>query len=201
MEKHLASCHCCGLIQSIPPISETAEHYVLACARCNSQLKHTSAHRNRLTQALTLSAMVFYIPAMTLPMLHIERLGHASADSLLSGVATLLARGHWLVGVVVLLFSIVLPPLKLIALAILSSRSMLLRHSHKAVIYQLVEFFGRWGMLDVMLVAVLVAFVKLGDLVEIQPGNGLIAFTALVVCSLLASFAFNPRLMWMEQDH
>jgi paraquat-inducible protein A len=59
-----------------------------------------------------------------------------------------------------------------------------------------VEFLGRWSMLDVMLVAILVAFVKLGDLVNIQPGNGLIAFSALVLCSLLASFAFNPKLMW-----
>jgi paraquat-inducible protein A len=199
-QQALCSCHCCGLIQILPvvPVGSSA-----VCRRCHSLLQYGSSHRNRLTQALTLAALTFYIPAMILPMLHIERLGHTSASSLLGGVNTLWTQGYWLIAAVVLLFSILLPPLKLVALGLLSWRPIILRHRHKALVYQLVEFLGRWSMLDVMLVAVLVAFVKLGDLVKIQPGNGLIAFTALVVCSLLASFAFNPKLMWQDpySDH
>jgi paraquat-inducible protein A len=130
-------------------------------------------------------------------MLYIERLGHASESSLLGGVISLWSQGHWLISSIVLLFSVLLPPLKLIALALLSWRPVALQHFHKALLYRAVEFLGRWSMLDVMLVAILVAFVKLGDLVNIWPGNGLIAFIALVLCSLLASFAFNPKLMWM----
>jgi paraquat-inducible protein A len=191
--QQLYGCYCCGLVQLVP--RHSAEDDVL-CRRCQSRLTPAPAHRNRLTQAFTLSALVFYIPAMLLPMLYIERLGHATESSLLGGVITLWSQGHWLVSTIVLLFSVLLPPLKLIALALLSWHPLVLQHSHKALLYRSVEFLGRWSMLDVMLVAILVAFVKLGDLVNIQPGNGLIAFIALVLCSLLASFAFNPKLMW-----
>ena len=71
-----------------------------------------------------------------------------------------------------------------------------MRHRHRALMYHLVELLGRWGMLDVLLVAVMIAYVKLGDLITIQPGPGLQAFIIMVLLSLLASLCFNPRLMW-----
>ncbi len=135
---------------------------------------------------------------MLLPLLRIDRLGHTHEDSLLSGVTALWAQGYWFIGVVIFLFSVVLPPLKLAALWLLSSTSVISRHHHRAMVYHLVELLGRWGMLDVMLVAILVAFVKLGDLVNIHAGPGLLAFVVLVLLSLLASFSFNPLLMWEE---
>jgi paraquat-inducible protein A len=143
---------------------------------------------------------MFYIPALWLPLLRIERLGHAHEDSLLSGVTALWGQGYWLIGTVILLFSVVLPPLKLVALWLLCSTPAVSGHRHRAMVYHLVEMLGRWGMLDVMLVAILVAFVKLGDLVSIHAGPGLLAFTLLVLLSLLASFSFNPLLMWEESE-
>jgi len=119
-------------------------------------------------------------------------------DSLLSGVVTLWSEGYWLVGAVVLGFSVLLPPLKLIALLALSTRPAVSRHRQRALAYRLVERLGRWGMLDVLLVALLVAMVKLGDLVNIYPGHGLAAFITLVLLSLVASLMFNPQLMWQE---
>lgn len=192
----LAGCHTCGLVQRIPLHGPELRP---VCQRCATPLKHTSAQRNRLTVALAASALVFYLPAMTLPLLRIERLGHAHQDSLLSGVAALLGSGYWLVGTVVLLFSVVLPPVKLLALGLLCTAPSASGH-HRALIYHLVELLGRWGMLDVMLVAILVAFVKLGNLVNIHAGPGLTAFIALVLLSLLASLAFNPQLMWEDPE-
>lgn len=147
---------------------------------------------------LAASALAFYVPAMMLPLLRIERLGHMHEDSLLSGVITLWSEGYWLVGAVVFVFSVLLPPLKLVALLALSSRPAVSRHRQRALVYRLVERLGRWGMLDVLLVALLVAMVKLGDLVNIYPGQGLTAFIALVLLSLVAGLMFNPQLMWQE---
>jgi paraquat-inducible protein A len=147
---------------------------------------------------LALSALALYPAAMLLPLLRIEKLGHLREDSLVSGIVTLWGQGYWLVGTVVFLFSVLLPPLKLAALLGLSLRRPGRGGRGHALVYRLVEALGRWGMLDVMLVAILVAMVKLGGLVNIQAGAGLLAFTLLVVTSLLASLMFDPQTLWQE---
>lgn len=189
----LTSCHCCGLVQKLPPLTDTQK---AVCCRCATPLTHTTTSRNHWVIALSISALAFYLPAMLLPMLRIEQLGHRHEDSLLSGLITLFSQGYWFVGTVVLTFSVLLPPLKLITLLILANKIMITRHHQRALMYRAVELLGRWGMLDVLLVAILVAFVKLGNLVNIQAGLGLVAFTLLVLLSLLASLTFNPHLMW-----
>ena len=143
-----------------------------------------------------MSALILYVPAVFLPMLKLEQLGHVREDSLLTGVVTMFTEGYWFVGTVVLLFSIVLPPVKLLALSVLSVQSGQTARPHHAMVYRAVEALGRWSMLDVMLVALMVAFVKLGDLISISPGNGVIAFGVMVFLSLLAGLAFNPHQMW-----
>ncbi len=191
------SCHCCGLVQTLPTVPDG---YNPVCSRCRTTLKHTNHKRNLWTAALSASALAFYIPAMLLPMLRIERLGLMHEDSLLSGIIALWSQNYWFIGTVVFVFSVLLPPLKLIALWLLSGTALVSHHHHRALVYHAVEFLGRWGMLDVMLVAILVAFVKLGDLVNINAGVGLLAFTVLVLLSLLASFTFNPMLMWENTE-
>jgi len=190
----LTSCHCCGLVQRLPPLTT---HQKPICCRCATPLIHATVSRNHWAAALAVSALAFYLPAMLLPMLRIE-LGHRHEDSLLSGLIALFSQGYWFIGSVVLLFSVLLPPLKLLTLLLLATTRIIAQHHHRALMYRLVELLGRWGMLDVMLVAILVAFVKLGNLVNINAGHGLIAFTLLVLLSLLASLVFDPHLMWEE---
>ncbi len=169
-----------------------------SCQRCRSPLAHSSNRSNAWTAALSLAALCLYPAAMMLPMLRVEQLGHAHEDSLIAGVMTMLHGGYWFVGIIVLLFSIILPPLKLIALWHLSRSPSGSGSHHHAGVYRAVELLGKWSMLDVMLVALLVAFVKLGDLVVIHAGNGLIAFTLMVLLSLCAGLFFNPHHLWKE---
>lgn len=192
--ERLKSCHCCGLIQRAP------EGLRLMCARCETSLEGwwRRLGGNHWTLALALAAIVLYVPAMTLPFLRIERLGHAHESNLPAGVRALYIQGHWLVATVVLVFSIVTPVVKLGLLLLLSQRRWRLPERSRAATYRLVEHLGRWGMLDVLLVAVLVAFVKLGGLVEFRAGGGLAIFASFVLCSLLASAAFDPYWLWDE---
>jgi paraquat-inducible protein A len=190
----LSSCHCCGLVQQLPALQNGEQPL---CCRCNSTLRHGGA--NHWAAALAASALVFYPPAMLLPMMSLEKLGHRHEDSLLSGLFALFTQGYIFIGMIVLLFSVLLPPFKLIILLVLSA-SAKLRSSHRAILYHAVELLGRWGMLDVMLMAVLVAFVKLGDVVNIHAGAGLWAFALMVLLSLCASLMFNPHLMWADDD-
>lgn len=189
---HLASCHCCGLIQSVEGLAEGA-----ACHRCETRLSDRTSHRdNQLAAAAAAAALVLYFPAVTLPFLRIERLGQSYEDSLLGGVGTLFREGHLLIGGIVLAFSVVLPLVKLAAILSLSLRREWLPLRHRGLTYRGVEHLGRWGMLDVLLVAVMIAFVKLGNLVTFGAGPGLVMFATFVVVSVLASVVFDPHALW-----
>ena len=113
-----------------------------------------------------------------------------------ASIATLLGSGHILIGLIVFACSIVLPLGKLIAMLVLSAGGFGLAQRHRMLTYRVVEFTGRWGMLDVLLVAILVAIVKLGDLLTITPGPAALAFTCCVLLSLLATASFDPHSLW-----
>lgn len=137
-----------------------------------------------------------YPPGVVLPVMTVENFGHSQATGILDGAATLLASGHVLIGLVVIVCSIVIPLAKLVALLTLSLNGRALRDRHRALTYHLVEWTGRWGMLDVLLVAVLVAGLKLGDVVSVSPGPGAAAFASCVLLSLAATACFDPHQLW-----
>lgn len=158
----------------------------------------------RWAGALALGALVLYPGALALPMLRIERFGHDHETTIWGGVVSLVRDGHLWVGLLVFACSVVAPVVKLITILALSWRAggaiacvsaQTRRRAHAAV-----ELIGRWGMLDVMLVAVLVAAVKLGDLMSVRAGPGVALYAGMVVLSLLASWVFDPRAI-REQEH
>ncbi len=193
-EQNLRSCASCGLIQTVPPVPAGMR---ACCARCGSSLPgaHKRWASNSRTAAIATAALVLYPLAVTLPLIRIEQFGHRHEASILEGVTALLGRGQVIVGVVVLLCSVIVPVVKLAALLVISAGEIL-RHHHRAMTFRVIEWAGRYGMLDVLLVAILVAVLKLGDMVEVSAGPGLLAFTCCVVLSLLAAASFDPRGLW-----
>lgn len=196
--RSIQACPCCGLAQTVPPVPPGMR---ACCVRCRTSLRKRSTilQGNRRTAAIALAALILYPLAVTLPMLRVERFGHHNEASILDGTATLLASGHIVVGLIVLLCSMVLPLGKLIALLVLSAGGPGLRHEHRALTYRVVEWTGRWGMLDVLLVAILVAVLKIGDFVDVQVGPAALAFSSCVVLSLLATATFDPHSLWQSQ--
>ncbi|RNC80589.1 MAG: paraquat-inducible protein A [Phycisphaera sp.] len=192
------ACSTCGLVHDVPSVPE---RHVARCTRCESVIRHGShpAAESR-TAALAAAALVLYIPAITLPVMTLSRLGHESVASIWSGTIGLLAERHYVIGLTIFFFSIAAPIAKLAALFVLSYSGRRLSCSAKSMTYHVVEFIGRWGMLDVLLVAVLVAAVKLGDLVHVAPGPGVAVFGLVVVLSMLASISFDPHAIWEEAE-
>jgi paraquat-inducible protein A len=190
----LCTCPCCGLAQTIPPLPHRSR---AICARCGSTIRHSGGARSaQRTASLALAALILYPLAVTLPVMRIEKFGHARETGILDGTVDLLAAGHLVIGLVVLICSVLVPLAKLLALLVLCSGGGRLGHAHKAMTYRMVELTGRWGMLDVLLVALTVAVLKLGDLVSVRPGPGAVAFATCVGLSLLASASFDPRVIW-----
>lgn len=193
----LRPCRCCGLIQRVPPALPGSE---ARCARCGAVVRHAAAPRSMArAAAFALAALILYPPAMLLPVIEIERLGRRSEATIWSGVVELLADGSILVALVVLVCSIVIPLLKIGATFVLCTGEMILPGRHRAATYRWLEWIGRWGMVDVLLVALLVAVVKLGSWLSVHPGPGAAAFAGVVVLSLLASATFDPESIWESE--
>jgi paraquat-inducible protein A len=153
----------------------------------------------QLTAALALAALILYIPANIYPILRMHFYGAYSESTVWDGVISLAQSGQYLVALIVFLASIVIPLLKLAGLLYLVAAARFnlgRRLRSRTRLYRLIDVVGPWAMLDVFLLAVLVALVKLGQIATILPGPGLIAFTAVVVLTMFASASFDPRLIW-----
>jgi len=173
---------------------------VARCARCEHIIHRPGGSAaNRLTAALALAALVLLPFGVLLPVLKLEQLGHVHEASIWFGTLSMLSHGQIAVGIIVLLCSVVLPAMKLLGLFLLTASTPWLARRHQSHIYQFVELAGRWGMIDVLLVALLVAAVKVGDLAHVSPGPGVVAFTMVVVLSMIASMLFDPHAIW-ESD-
>ncbi len=191
------TCSCCGLLHRVP---DTLHGSVARCTRCRTPFHDVrrSIRCNSRAAAIATAALVLYPFGVGMPMLRVEQYGHRQETSVLEGVASLFAHGDYLVGFVVMVCSVVLPLGKLLAIFILSSGGLMLHQHHRALTYRLVEWTGRWGMLDILVVAVLVAVLKLGDMVEVSPGPGALAFASVVVLSLVATAVFDPHNLWED---
>jgi len=197
----VVACDTCGLVQRV----EALEHNVVAeCARCHSFLMATRDEgRLHLAAALALAALLLYIPAMVYPILHMSAYGAYSESTVWDGTRGLLENNEWFVGIVVLAASIVVPVLKIAGLffLVIAARFRLGRRRRSQTrLYKVIEIIGPWAMLDVFLLAILVALVKLNDLATVLPGPGLAPFAGMVVLTMLASAAFDPKLLWHRDE-
>lgn len=190
----LIRCHLCALV-SRPP--KGAEHPV--CPRCREPLhsrKPESIHR---TWALVIAAAFLYIPANVYPVMTVIYFGDGSPDTIFSGVVHLLHAGEIPVALLVLFASVVVPMLKLFALAYLlvSVQRRRARGSRRrSRLYRLLEVVGRWSMLDIFMISILAALVQLGSIATIEAGPGATAFAGVVILTMLAAHSFDPRLIW-----
>jgi paraquat-inducible protein A len=196
----LLSCHSCGLLVK----SGRQPH--ANCVRCGASLHARKPESYSRTWAFLIAAMVLYVPANALPVMNTSSLFGTEKDTILSGVAYLWTSGSWTLAVVVFIASIAVPMLKIIAilfLVISTQRRSVSFLPARTRIYRMVEFVGRWSMLDIYVITILVALVQFNALATIQAGPGAIAFGAVVVLTMCAAMSFDPRLMWdaTEADH
>jgi len=195
----MVSCDTCGLVQAVEPL---APGMVAECTRCGSFLAaRRSTSSLHVTAALSLAALVLYVPANVYPIMKMYLHGAYSESTVWDGIKILMDHHEWAVAVIVFLASMVIPLVKLaglFSLVVTSRMGWGRRLRGRTHLYKFIDAIGPWAMLDVFLLAVLVALVKLQGWAEILPGTGLFAFTAMVVLTMLASAAFDPKLIWQR---
>lgn len=199
----LVSCHDCHLLSRIP---KSPSHKVVCCPRCGEELHQRKPNSIARTWALVIAAMVFYIPANVLPMTVTTALGNAQADTIMSGVIYFIQSGSFAIAAVIFIASVFVPFLKfaiLIYLLLSVQFKSIKRPKDRTRLYRFTEAIGRWSMLDIYVVTILVALVKLDFLADIAAGPAAIYFAAVVVTTMIAAESFDPRLIWdvVEEHH
>jgi paraquat-inducible protein A len=190
----LVSCTTCGLLSR--PADRANPGY---CPRCGTVLMWRRRHSIQYTWALVIAAAICYIPANVLPVLRTTSLGSTESDTIIGGVIFLYESGSWPLALIVLVASVMIPLGKLVALGYLLTtvqRGSVENSHDRTRIYELVEFVGRWSMLDVFVDAFIVALVQLQPLMSVEPGAGVVFFMVVVVLTMLAAQSFDPRLIW-----
>jgi paraquat-inducible protein A len=171
-----------------------------ACTRCGRRFHSSRFKSLHLVLAFSITALAFYIPAMSFPFMSVELYGSRQVSTIWQGVVSLADAGSWPIAIIVFMASIVIPVLKLGALIYIAIAPRLTGSSYmKTQIFRTVEYIGRWSMLDIFLLAVLVALIKLGPWASVEPRLGALLFALVVVFTMLASASFDPRLLW--KDH
>lgn len=196
----VVACDTCGLVQEVEGLAPGS---VAECVRCGSFMGGRSNVRSlEVTAALSLAALVLYVPANIYPIMKMHLYGGYSESTVWDGIVLLMKNDQWFVAVVVFLASMVIPLVKLaglFALVLTSRMGWGRRLRSRTQLYKFIDAIGPWAMLDVFLLAVLIALVKLNTWATVLPGPGLLAFTAVVVLTMFASAAFDPKLIWQRQ--
>jgi len=194
------SCHSCHLLCRIN-FSKIGRS--LVCPRCGSTLHQRKPNSLKRTWALVLAAIVLYIPANLLPVTIVISLGKAQADTIMSGVIYFISTGMWPIALIIFVASILVPMLKLVILTFLLitvQRKSAWRPKDRTRLYRITEAVGRWSMVDIYVVTILVALVNLGNLATIKAGPGAGFFAAVVVITIFAAMSFDPRLIWDAKE-
>jgi paraquat-inducible protein A len=193
-EAGLLSCETCALLSR--PADQSEPGY---CPRCGGELEWRRHHSIQYTWALVIAAAICFIPANVLPVLSSTTLGSVGSDTIMSGVVFLYTSGSWPLALIVLIASVMIPLGKLVAIAYLLitvQRGSISSSRERTRLYRMVEFIGRWSMLDVFVDTFTVALIQLQPLMFVEPGPGVLFFAAVVVLTMIAAESFDPRLIW-----
>jgi len=185
----LARCLSCGCVEPV----ETGH-----CPRCRAPLHLRTPHSLQRTIALTVGAAVLYLPANLLPVMRVESTLKGTQEStILGGVAKFWEAGDYPVALIIFTASVVIPFVKVLSIAALCLGARY-GHSPRALtrLYRVTDHIGRWSMVDVFVVAILVGVVQLGSIMTITAGAGALAFAGVVILTMLAADSFDQRLIW-----
>ncbi len=195
-ESNLALCPKCHKLNLL----NGAGHYKkIQCVRCHGFYRQRKSHSLQYTLAWNIAALIVFIPANLYPIMIISSLGIDDPSTILSGIGKFVDQGLYPIAAIIFTASIIVPLLKIIGLFVLVYRvhtGVRLRPDKHSKFYHVLEFLGPWSMLDVFVVALLVAVVELGFVTSVAAGPAINYFTLTVIFTMIAANSFDPRLLW-----
>lgn len=205
-ENHV-SCHTCSQLNPMPDKFGANKTGHLKCSRCDSTLHLYNPQQNlQRAWALLLTSMVFYIPANLYPIMYTVSLGYNEGSTIMGGVVLLWQLGSYPIAMVIFIASVIIPLAKIFSLTwlFICARRASDQSAKQAIqrlrLYRMTELIGRWSMIDIFVVAILVALVQLQNLMAIFPGPAALSFAAVVVFTMLSAMVFDTRVFWSTTD-
>lgn len=191
-EAGLTGCQTCGRV---------APRHMQRCGRCGARLKPVDRRGLQAVWAWLMAGLILYVPANIYPMLRTSTLLHEQQNTILGGIVDLWRSGSLGIAAIVFIASVMIPIGKFLVIGYLAmcvqNRYRLGRHG-RLRLYAIVEFIGRWSMIDVFVVAILSALVQLGFVASVHPGPAAMAFALSVAFTMLSAQSFDPRTIWDE---
>jgi paraquat-inducible protein A len=194
MREGFVSCDACGLLSRPVGAEEPGE-----CPRCGEGLEYRRRNAIQRTWALVIAAAFCYLPANILPVMRTTTLTSEQTDTIISGVVRLYATGSWYLALILLVASVMIPLVKLAALAYLLitvQRGSVRNNWERARLHRVMEAIGRWSMVDVFVATFAVGLIQVRPLLSVAPRPGVLFFSAVVVLTIIAAESFDPRLIW-----
>jgi paraquat-inducible protein A len=193
---NVIGCETCGLVQQLGSVPS---HHLAECARCGGILQSHRPDSRARTAAFSLAALCLYVPANIYPIMIMEYMGRHTQNTVLGSVKALYRDGMWAVASLVFAASILVPLLKLLGLFFLVSNRGRRWRKVRTWVHKTICTMGPWAMLDVFLLALMVALIRFGKFATVIPGPGIFVFASVVALTILASSSYDPRLIWKEE--
>ncbi len=182
---------------------QSCTHQQSECRYCGTPIRVRKKNSLQNTVALLVTSVVLYIPANIYPIMYTTSIGDEITSTIIGGVITLWEQQFYPIAMIIFVASVMVPVAKIMALGWLVYSvkcNRIISRKNNQIMYRITEFIGRWSMVDVFAVTILVALIEKGNLMKVMPGIALIAFAAMVVTTMLAAFSFESRLIWDNPD-
>ena len=196
----LINCHLCGQLNRARQLGPKSQ---AMCSQCGAHLHTRKPNSISRTWALLITAFIFYIPANLLPVMTVVSFGEGEPDTIMSGIVALIASEMWVLAALVFFASFLVPLGKIIGLSYLLisvQRRSRWNPKDRTQLYRVIEAVGRWSMLDIFMISILISLVKLGSIATIEPGAGATFFAGVVILTMFAAMTFDPRLIWDSME-
>jgi len=194
----LIGCHDCGFVSGPYP-QQIEPHNEPHCPQCGATLEFRKPDSFNRTWALLIASIIMYVPANLLPVTITTTLGKTDGQTIMEGVIYFMVAGEYPIAFVIFTASILVPTIKILIMLMLlltAQRQSTWRPEDRTRLYQFTEFVGRWSMIDIFVIAILVALVRLGSVANIDAGVGAIYFAGVVILTMFSASYFDPRYIW-----
>ena len=170
-----------------------------SCPVCDEPLHQRKPNAFKRTLSLTLASLFFFIPANIFPIMKTVSLTTYENNTIIDGIFYFFEHSEYFVGIVIFLASVFVPIFKIIVLLTLlysvHTRSTW-RLVDKVRFYRIIHLIGKWSMLDIFVIGLMISMVQFGELAQVTTGLAAISFCAMVLLTMFATESFDTRLLW-----